>query len=630
MRNKRLIYLLLMLVIFSGCVSIRLRTANENYSLAAYATAVEDYESVLSKRFEREAAINLADCYYNMGNAIKTEFWYKKLFSYPNPKVEWNYRLGDALIKNGKYQEAKKYLEVFATVNVSDYKVKNLLAVCDSAFVFYNDTLLYEVKPIRYCNEGVNVFSPTYYNKGILFVSDMRHKGMSNLKSDISGNQYFDLFYGEKSDNGNWMEALPLGGDINGKFNEGPVTYDRTTSKIYFTRNNYISNKIEKNKKNTNVLKIFEADIKNSNATIVGPLKLGSDDYSFGHPTLNSRGDVMYFIANLSWGYGGTDIYKTTKVNNSWSAPENLGSTINSTGNEMFPFVLNDSTIYFSSDGNFGLGGLDIYESNFSNGAWSVPYNIGYPINSSQDDFGYICDSTGFNGLFSSSRGDGYDKIYEFKRKPPQIVVQVQVVDQLSHELISDAGLSVFKDGKFYKKYTSGSEGILTFMVESEHAFEIKCRDKIHYQKKFTIDTHGAKQSDTIFVKFDLKPIDIKKPFVWYGISFNKKSTNLLPSSEEPLLLLAAVLKDNPGVKVEIGSYTDVRGSDSDNKTLTTQRAQLVKQSLIKAGVSASQMEFKGYGSSKILNQCKGRLLCIEEDHQVNNRIEITVLSVSE
>jgi tetratricopeptide (TPR) repeat protein len=629
MKNKVRIYLL-MLVLFSGCVSIRLRTANENYALSAYATAVKDYEFVLSKRFEREAAINLADCYYNMGNAIKTEFWYKKLFSYPNPKVEWNYRLGDALIKNGKYQEAKKYLEVYATVNISNNKVKNLLAVCDSAFVFYNDTLLYEVKPIRYCNEGVNVFSPAYYKKGILFVSDMRHKGMSNLKSDISGNQYFDLFYGEKSDNGNWMEALPLGGDINGKFNEGPLTYDRTTSKIYFTRNNYVSNKIEKNKKSFNVLKIFEASIENTNAIIAGPLKLGSDEYSIGHPALNSNGNVMYFIANLPWGYGGTDIYKTTRVNNAWTAPENLGSIINSTGNEMFPFVFNDSTIYFSSDGNFGLGGLDIYESNLSNGAWSVPYNVGYPINSSQDDFGYICDSTGYNGLFSSSRGDGYDKIYEFKRTPPQILVQVEVVDQLSHDQVANASISVFKDEKIYKKYFSSTDGLLTFKVEPEHTFEIKCRDNIHYQKKFTIDTHGAKQSDTIFVKFDLKPIDINRPFIWYGISFNKKSTNLLPASEEPLLILAAVLKDNPGVKVEIGAYTDVRGGDSDNKSLTTQRAQLVKQALIKAGVSASQMEFKGYGSSKILNQCKGGLLCIEEDHQVNNRIEITVLSLSE
>jgi len=629
MKNKSLTYLLV-LVLFSGCVNIRLRTANENYALAAYAPAVEDYEFVLSKRFDREAAINLADCYYNMGNAIKTEFWYKKLFTYPNPKVEWNYRLGDALVKNGKYQEAKKYLEVYSTVNVSDNKIKNLLAVCDSSFLLYFDTLLYDVKPIRYCNEGVNVFSPTYYKNGILFVSDMHHKGMSNLKSDISGNQYFDLFYGEKSSNGNWMEAVPLGGDVNGKFNEGPLAFDKESGMLYFTRNNYISNKIEKNKKSFNVLKIFEAKIENTSATIVGPLKLGSDEYSVGHPTLNSKGDVMYFIANLPWGYGGTDIYKTTKVNNVWSAPENLGNVINSSGNEMFPFIFNDSTIYFSSDGNFGLGGLDIYESNFINGAWTTPYNIGYPVNSSQDDFGYICDSTGYNGLFSTSRGDGFDKIYEFKRTPPQIVVRIQTFDQLSHDGIENTSIAIFKDGKPYKKYNCDANGRLTFMVEPEHSFEIKCRDQFHYQKKYTIDTHGAKQSDTIDVKFDLKQIEINKPFIWYGISFNKKTTNLVPSSEEPLQLLAAILKDNPGVKVEIGSYTDVRGGEGENRTLTNQRAQLVKQSLIKAGVNASQMEFKGHGSAKILNQCKGGLLCIEEDHQVNNRIEITVLSVTE
>jgi outer membrane protein OmpA-like peptidoglycan-associated protein len=232
--------------------------------------------------------------------------------------------------------------------------------------------------------------------------------------------------------------------------------------------------------------------------------------------------------------------------------------------------------------------------------------------------------------LFSTSRGDGFDKIYEFKRTPPQIVVRIQTFDQLSHDGIENTSIVIFKDGKPFKKYNCDANGQLTFMVEPEHSFEIKCRDQFHYQKKYTIDTHGAKQSDTIDVKFDLKQIEINKPFIWYGISFNKKTTNLLPSSEEPLQLLAAILKDNPGVKVEIGSYTDVRGGEGENRTLTNQRAQLVKQSLIKAGVNASQMEFKGHGSAKILNQCKGGLLCIEEDHQVNNRIEITVLSVTE
>ena len=247
--------------LLSSCVNIRLRTANENYLLSAYAPAVDDYEYVLSKDFNRDAAINLADCYYNMGNAIKSEFWYRKLIASPNPKVEWNYRLGESLVRNGKYEEAKKYLAVYAGVNISDKKVKNLLAVCDSLNLFYADTLLYQIKPIRYCNTGVNVFSPSYYKNGILFISDVYHKGMSNLKSDFSGNQYYDIFYGERSEGGSWMEAVPLSGDVNGKFNEGPLAIDNNNATIYFTRNNYSSNKVEKNKKNFNVLKIFEAKI---------------------------------------------------------------------------------------------------------------------------------------------------------------------------------------------------------------------------------------------------------------------------------------------------------------------------------------------------------------------------------
>jgi tetratricopeptide (TPR) repeat protein len=629
MKRNVSIYLLIV-VLLSGCVNIKLRTANENYALVAYAPAVEDYEYVLSKRYDNDAAVNLADCYYNMGNTVKAEFWYKKLFNNPNPKVEWNFRLGDVLVKNGKYNEAKKYLQVYSSVNVSDDKVKNLINVCDSTFVFYTDTNLYSVRPIRYCANDVNVFSPAYYNKGILFVSDMYHRGMSNLTSDFSGNRYFDIYYGERSPNGNWLDATPLKGDVNGKFNEGPVAFDALNSKLYFTRNNYISNKIEKNKKSFNVLKIFEADINNGQATIVGPLKLGSDEYSVGHPTLNSKGDEMYFIANLPWGYGGTDIYKSVKQNNLWSAPENLGNTINSAGNEMFPFLFNDSILYYSSDGYFGLGGLDIYESTKSNGSWSMPYNLRYPINSSQDDFGYICDSTGFNGFFTTARGNGHDKIYEFNRTPPKIVVQVEAVDQLSHDNIPNASISVYKDGKIYKSLSCNVDGKLNVMVESGHVFEFKCRDKNHYLKKFSINTQETKESDTLSIKFDLKEIQINKPFIWYGINFSKKTTTLLPSSEEALQLLATILIDNPGLKVQIGSYTDMRGSEGDNMRLTEQRSQLIKQSLIKLGAMANQMEVKGFGSAKILNQCKGRILCIEEDHQVNNRIELTVLSIAE
>ncbi|MFM7016872.1 MAG: OmpA family protein [Bacteroidota bacterium] len=629
MRRKYLLVVLIA-VLFSGCVNIRLRTANENYLLSAYAPAVADYEYVLSKEFNYEAAVNLADCYYNMNNTVKAEFWYRKLFLTPNPKVEWNYRLGELLVKNGKYQEAKKYLEVYKSVNTASSKTKNLLNVCDSGFLFYADTNLYNVRPIRYCNTGVNVFSPAYYQKGIIFVSDMYHRGMSNLKSDLTGMQYFDLYYGEKSNNGNWMEAVALKGDINGKFNEGPLTVNTFNSIVYFTRNNYSSNKVEKNKKNFNVLKIVEAKIENTTATIIGPVKLGSEEYSVGHPTLNSKGDVMYFCANMPWGYGGTDIYKSTKINALWSEPENLGKVINGEGNEMFPFLFNDSVLYFSSDGKFGLGGLDIYESDKENGVWSKPYNLGYPVNSSQDDFGYICDESGMNGFLSTNRGDGFDKIYEFKKTPPQIEVNVLAIDLLTHDPIASAKVSLFRDGKLLKKYACNDAGVLTVNVEPEHLYELRCNDKNHYLKKYSFDTHGAKQSDTLSVKFDLKEIQINKPFIWYGLSFNKKTANLLPSADEPLQLLAAILKDNPGIKIQIGSFTDVRGSESDNLTLTNQRAQCIKQALIKAGVTATQMEFKGFGSTKILNQCKGNLLCIEEDHQVNNRIEITVLSVTE
>ncbi len=613
-----------------SCVSVRLRTANENYDQSAYAPAAIDYEYVLSKRQDRDAVIKLADCYYQMGNSYKAEFWYRRAVKLPEPKSEWSLYLGASLIKNGKYDDAKTYLAAYCDLNRGDLRAFNMLSSCDSVSVYYRDTTLFTVSPMRYNAPGINVFSPAYYRTGIVFLSDMNYKGLSKTLSDWTGKRYLDLFFAKKTDRGNWLDPEPLRGAVNGRFNEGPVAFTRDYNTMYFTRNNYLSNKVEKNKRNDNVLKIFRADFVEGQWNIVGDINMTNGDFSVGHPTLSKSGDVMYFISDMPWGYGGTDIYLSNKQGEKWSEPVNIGKSVNSEGNEMFPYLYNDSTLYFSSDGRGGLGGLDVYESKFKNGEWTKPFNLGAPVNSPQDDFSFIIDTLGLNGYFSSGRGSGNDKIYSFVMNPPRLLVNVKVSDQNSHALVGGANLNVVKDGKVIRSVTSDGSGYLRVLVDPGHDYDFICDHHDFYLRKASVSTIGKRFSDTLSVNIDLKKIVLNKSFIWYGIAFKKKDFQIKTSATESLNLLLDLLKENPRLEVEIGSFTDSRGAETDNLRLTQSRADFVVKYLTDHGLNHSRFTAKGYGESKLLNNCVNGLLCIEEEHEINNRIEITVKNIAD
>lgn len=613
-----------------GCVSVHLRTANEYYEQFAYASAAKEYEYVLGKRTDREAIINIADCYRQMGNPVKTEFWYQRALKLPNPKLEWQLYYAEALMKNGNYEMAKQSLANYISLNKADFRAQRLLESCDSIEDFYKDTTLYTVSTLKFNTPSDNFFSPAFYRQGIVFLSDRMEKGLSKSTSDGTGKRFLDLFYIKKTDRGNWMEPEPLRGEVNGKFNEGPVVFSKDYSTMYFTRNNYVSNRAEKNSKNVNVLKIFRADAKEGEWMVKGPMYFNSDEYSVGHPALSESGTSMIFSSDMPWGYGGSDLYIVRwEGGERWSTPVNLGPKVNTEGNELFPFMFNDSILFFSSDGHKGLGGLDVYESNFVVGGWEEPINLGAPINSSHDDFSFIMDSTGVNGYFSSSRNGLVDKIYSFEKHPPQLILSMLVTDSKTKLPVPNAEVKVFSRGKFLKGYNTNSVGGLKLELHPERNYKFTVDHPEYYLINSEVSTEGIKFSEVLDHPIELRKIVLDKPMIWQGISFKKKTFELKTTSGDALQRLLTLLNDNPRLIVEIGAYTDSRGSDADNFNLTQQRADLVVSYLVSQGVNASRLTAKGYGETKLLNRCVNGLLCIEEDHETNNRVEFTVKSVS-
>jgi outer membrane protein OmpA-like peptidoglycan-associated protein len=205
---------------------------------------------------------------------------------------------------------------------------------------------------------------------------------------------------------------------LNTKYHEGPATFTRDGSRIIFTRNNYNNGRSGKSSEGVNKLKLYTARQLNGAWTDVEELPFNSDEYSVGHPTLSRDGQLLYFASDMPGGFGGTDIYVSRNQNGQWTRPVNLGNTINSRGNELFPFVDDNGNVYFSSDGRKGFGALDIFFATLSNGTTvqSVDH-LDAPINSPQDDFGIITDANRRGGYFSSNRRDGNDDIYRFVRE---------------------------------------------------------------------------------------------------------------------------------------------------------------------------------------------------------------------
>jgi outer membrane protein OmpA-like peptidoglycan-associated protein len=624
--NIRLVIIAVVAGFFGSCVQVRLRTANDNFAQFAYAPASQDYEYVLRKRQDPVALANISESYRQMGNSIKSEYWYSKAVQLPGAKPEWHLYLAEAMMKNGKCAEAKKHYATYLDYNRNDYRAQRLMNACDSLSQFYRDTTLFEIVPLRFNTPGENYLSPAFHRNGIVFLSDHYTRGLSNTLSDGTGKRYLDLFYAKKTERGNWLDPEPLRGNVNGRYNEGPAVFFQHDSILLFTRNNYISNTVGKNKNNINVLKLFEATFVDGEWIIQKELKIGNGDYSIAHPTLSKDGKRLYFVSDMPWGYGGTDIYYSQLDYGTWSEPVNLGATVNSEGNEAFPFLWNDTLLYYASDGLKGMGGYDIYETLFKNGEWKQPLNLGAPINSTSDDFSFIVAPTAMSGYFTSTRGGLYDRIYAFTRKTPQLSVTLKAVSNDSP--VQSVSVKLIQDEKVISTAFTDNSGQVKFALEpgTEYALVISHRE--YYQSAVTVSTIDSRYSSNLTPVVKLKKVELNRSVVVDSVYFKKKDWQLKLESAKALDKLATLLKNNPQLQVEIGAYTDSRGSEGENLELTQRRAEIVQQFLVSNGVAGRRVSAKGYGEAKLRNKCVNGILCIEEEHEVNNRIELMVRSI--
>ncbi len=467
--------------------------ANDAYAKYSYNESIRKYESIKDKDITINR--NLAISYYNISEYEKSEEYWKKVVEDSNHNLDDTHSYAEVLSINQKYNEANEVMKELYNTNPNDKRAirweKNdgLRTILKEQ----EDKGLFTIQNIS-INSRQQDFGTAYLDDKIVYASS-RERNVKVIKRRWNWNKlpFLDLYVGKTDSNLNIKSVSKFRNrKINNKLHDGPAAFAKSGKYMMFTRNNYDG----KSKDGVRKLQLFSAVYKDDKWQAPKAFAYNSSEYSVGHAALTENADTMYFVSDMPGGYGGTDIYMTTSTDGkTWSKPVNLGETINTEGNEMFPFIHKSGVLFFASNGLIGLGGLDIFVSHQRNGKFEKPQNIGVPINSSYDDFALITDDKQMSGFFSSNRpaGKGSDDIYSFRRTK-EIVKKYLKGTAYDNERNILAGVDVTlfsENGDSLGTLITKEDGKYEFEIEKDKFYSLKGAKKGYSAAINTVDSHN-------------------------------------------------------------------------------------------------------------------------------------------
>lgn len=602
MRLKYLILILLPTLLFSNCsLKQKLKKADKKYEVGEYYNAASIYNKVYPKvkvkdrQMKAYSAFRLGECYSLINENEKAERALSNAvrYNYKDSIVYLYY--AEALRKNKKEKDAIAQYDIYLQNHPNDIRAINgKQSSLDAAEWKEHPTRYIVSKQTKFASKRTE-FSPAFPGGDpdiVYFNSTRENKEIGGNASKITGVRNNDIYSARRNALGEWDNIEPVEGDINTDLDEGSVSFSADGKTMYFTRCY-----VEKGEnRGAQICTVTRSGGKWGKVTEV---KLSEDSsITFAHPTVSPDDKYLYFVSDLPGGFGGKDLWRSEKNGSQYGAPVNLGPSINTPGDEMFPYMREDGTLYFSSNGHPGFGGLDLfYATELENGEWEVS-NMMYPINSNGDDFG-ISFITGMEkGMFSSNRGEkkGYDKLYEFELPPIEYLIDGKVTD-LSGEPLGDATIRIVgDDGTNMKLHTKKDGSFKISLNKNVHYVMLgNCRGYLN-QKEEAV-TMDLEDSKTFPIHFNLA--SLSKPVGLDNIFFEFGKATLTPESSTALDKLVKILNDNPNITIEIGAHTDRVGSAEGNLQLSGKRAQSVVDYLIKKGIEAERLTAKGYGKTQ-------------------------------
>jgi outer membrane protein OmpA-like peptidoglycan-associated protein len=506
---KKITSTLLLFAILGTTAFAQLKSANKRYANLAYANAIPKFERVVKKDPANfDALCKLAECYRLTNDMVNAEATYAKVVANPSVKPEHNLYYAQSLMENEKYAEAQTWLDKYQSVAGGDTRATNLKKGLSEIAVYKASENVYTVKKAS-LNSHESDFSPVLYNSGVVFASNRTNVELIGYDHSWTGKQFYQLYHA-KGDEDKFAAATPFATSLHTRFHDGPVCFNSTGSQMFFTRNNIENGSVGRDKNDVIQLKIFSSQWSEGKWGIEVPFIHNNDNYSCAHPALSADSKTLYFSSDMPGGQGGMDIWKCNWNGTSWDTPVNLGSEINTPGTEVFPSVIQDGTLYFASNGQPGLGGLDLYYSIPKSETFSKPINMGSPINSSDDDFGICMKPDAMSGYFTSNRkSQGTDDdIYYFKKQCTN--ADVVIVDETSGEFLSDAEVKVFENGEQKSIMMTDGSGKFNMCLNPLSNYEFRAQKNDYTENKSSLSSSqiAAAAATGTEVKVPLK----KKP----------------------------------------------------------------------------------------------------------------------
>ena len=606
-------YLLLLLAasFLYSCKSVKLSDAEEKQRIGEYFEAAGLYRKIYTKTPPKKRdlrgyiAYRMAECNRLINNTPKATSAYMNALRYDYPDSTVNLRMGQMLQKSGKYADAIKYYNDFLATSSDNILALNGVKGCEMAPDWRNNPTRYVVKRMEKFNSRRGEFSPMLagdkYDQ--LYFASSRTKDKDAKISAITGQNNNNLFLVKQDEKGAWLTPVELEDEVNTEFDEGTPSFSPDGNTMYYT---YCSQDPE-GPRTSEIYVSARSSAKWGKGTRATIVK--DSVTALGHPAVSPDGKYLYFVSDAVGGFGGKDLFRARIIGNDFGPMENLGPEINTPGDEMFPYVRDSVTLYFSSNGHPGMGGLDIFKATLdSTGKWNV-VNAGSPINSMGDDFGITFAGKAEKGFFSSNRNDarGYDHIYSFEL--PTITIFIEgIVNDVDEYPIEDATIRIVGKDGLNVKVPAKKDGTYRVELERDIRYVMMASARGYLNQNYELKTSPEEKNETYIVDFFLSPIS--KPVVIENIFYDFDKATLRPESKKALDEMIKMLNDNPNVTIELGAHTDRKGSEQYNERLAQRRAQSVVNYLIAGGISKDRLEAKGYGKSvpKVINKKMAKL----------------------
>lgn len=598
------------------------RSADKLFDRYEYVKAADAYKVLVNNGNNSTYVLKqLGECYFLMNNTSEAERWYEQVLQLTQD-AELYFRYAQLLKSKGKYNESDKQMKRFVSILSNDPRAKEFSRNPDYLSKIASKEKLFDLEKLS-INSNKSDFGAILFNDVLYFASS---RNESRKIYGWNNEPFLDLYKSKYNKKESSYSEPTLISELNSVYHEGPLTISRDGKTVYFSSESFNEKLFEKDKEKKikyGQINLFRATDMDGNWVNITSLPFNSKNYSVSNPSISKDGKTLFFSSNMPGTVGGTDIWKVDVLaNGSFGSPENLGSKVNTSQDESFPFISDEGILYFSSKGLMGLGGFDVFSLDLSK--QEDASNLGKPINSEKDDFAFTYNEDTKLGYISSNR-DGNDHIYCSIPVVRNGQIHTVVSNAVTGAAIANARVFISDSEKnLIVKQVTNETGSVTCSVKNEKSYLVKIAKDGFVSKSFPITVTNGEEFK-VDVKLD--PINVvvtDREFIFNPIYFEFDRSEITDVGAAELDKLIYIMSQNDNLVIFVKSHTDSKGKDSYNLQLSERRANSTVQYIISKGIASDRISGKGFGESVPKVDCKDN--CTDEELALNRRSDFLII----